>query len=587
MTERRNDRSRTRWVNRYASAALAVLLLLASPGPAGMVNSHAAIPLDEPATQATIVIVASPAVTAPNAGVPICWNITGDDNVLQTELRWDTVPHSQDKNYANRPHPLHPKMGQNCVTIVAPEDPRVIYFRAWAKMDDSTEIWSEPERIIYYERRMNCGWYGNWQDSSGHWWQADEPLRPERHYLGYVDGDPIATASSIAGTVDSHLYQHQIAGLSAYRFHVSDGIYRGEFEVELRFAEIEEGIGAGQRVFDVVIEGQTVIPSLDVYQEAGGAYRAHVPDPISVVVNDEWLDIEFKPKIGEPAVAAIRVRGIGASPQYSPERLLDQPEDDTYVSVPDWGSPANHHGDDFIRVGRSESVAYHGGLRFHHVYVPQGSTITEAWIRLSAAEDEISERNVGVTAYGELSTNAPDFRGHNPPVHQRQRTSQSAHWSMTGIWRGDRREQASPDLRAIIQEIVGQPGWSYGNAMAFLLISDGGNTQYRDLCSRNGYDAGSCPGITRLTIRYVPPGVPLTPTPMPTFTNTPIPSLTPTATSSPTASATPTSTQTPTPTATSTKTPTPTITPSATPTATSTCPPYCGFYLPLIILPPD
>jgi len=568
--------------SRYATIALAVLFGLALLRPTGVVNSRAAIPQDAAALQATIGGVTCPAVTAPNAAVPVCWRISGGSWVTQTALRWDTVSHAHDNNYRYQTALQHGGMTQYCTTIIAPEDTTIIYCKAWAQVDGD-EVWTDEKRV-YYERRMNCGVYGDWQDSSGHWWQADVPFASG--YLGYVDGGPIATGSPIAGTTDDYLYQHQIKGLSAYRFYVSDGVYQGEFEVELRFAEIE-ATGPGQRIFDVKIEGQTVISDLDLYDLVGPNHA--YARLFSTLVNDEYLDIEFVSKVGEPVLAAVRVRGISAAPQFTSQRLLDLPEDDTFVSVPDAGSAANHHGEEFVRVGRDESIgaSYYGGLRFHHVYVPQGSTITGAWLRISAVADESSEKNVYVTIYGERSPNAPNFRGHNTLAHQRQRTTHAVGWAMTGRWRGAQREQASPDLKTIVQEIVNLEGWSSGNSMAFILVPDAGNTQYRDLCSRDGYVGGTCTGITRLTIRYVPPGEFPSPTPMPTYTNTPWPSATPTATLTPTpthtATPTATSTQTPTSTATSTLTATATLTP----TATSTCPPHCGIFLPMIIKLPE
>ena len=603
--EKRNVRPGARCATRCVATALAVLLGLVLLGPAGMVRSRAAIPRGSSILPVEFQDIALPAVTAPNAGVPVCWRIQGGSWVTQTALRWDTVSPSHNR-YRYQTPTQRGGMKQYCTTIVAPEDATTIYCKVWAEVD-GVEIWSEEKRV-YYQRSMNCGVFGDWQDSTGHWWQADVPFAS--HYLGYVDGAPIATADSIAGTLDDHLYQHQIEGLSAYRFYTSDGVYRGEFDVELLFAEIGEGIGPGERVFDVVIEGQTVIPNLDIHQAAGGSHRSYAPAPFSVLVNDEYLDIEFVPRVGQPVLAAVRVTGRSASPKRTWESLLGDPVDDTYVSVPQGGFPANHHGDEFVRVGRSGVTSYYGGFLFTYVKVPKGSTILEAWLSVFPAEDEDQDRHVTVKIYAERNASPQNFRGHQTSAHLRERTSQFAEWEMPLRWGGGQM-QTSPNLTQVVQEIIDLDDWVEGNRMVFLLDPGEGTTQYRDLCSFDGYSATTCAGRARLTIRYALPGDLPTPTLAPTYTNTPWPSTTPTATATPTvtststATSTPTTTRTPTatgtattthtvtatptttPTTTSTTTPSATPTSTLTPTATSICPPLCGVYLPLVLLPPD
>ena len=73
---------------------------------------------------------------------------------------------------------------------------------------------------------------------------------------------------------------------SAYRFDVADGTYR----VDLRFAEIQK-TKAGQRFFDVLLEGEVALYRLDLVA-AAGANTAY-DQTFMVTVTDGHLDIDF------------------------------------------------------------------------------------------------------------------------------------------------------------------------------------------------------------------------------------------------------------------------------------------------------
>ena len=69
---------------------------------------------------------------------------------------------------------------------------------------------------------------------------------------GYtVRGNEASTRSAIGGTADGPLYQTARRGQTEYKF---DGLPTGVYQVELRFAEIQN-YGPNRRLFDVTIEG--------------------------------------------------------------------------------------------------------------------------------------------------------------------------------------------------------------------------------------------------------------------------------------------------------------------------------------------
>jgi hypothetical protein len=69
------------------------------------------------------------------------------------------------------------------------------------------------------------------------------------------------------------------------------------FTVRLHFAEIED-VRPGQRVFDVAVQGKTVLKGLDIAREAGGKNRALVKQ-FGGVEASEQIVIELTPE-GRP-----------------------------------------------------------------------------------------------------------------------------------------------------------------------------------------------------------------------------------------------------------------------------------------------
>jgi len=147
---------------------------------------------------------------------------------------------------------------------------------------------------------INCGGAA-YTATDGRAWQADKAYVAGS--WGYVGGSIYTTGTSIAGTDDDTLYQSERWGMSAYRFTLPAGTYL----VQIRFAEIYAW-QKGQRVFDVQIEGATVISGLDIFAVAG-RYTAH-DRSFTVDVTDGVLDISFVNKVSYAKVNAIRVTAL-------------------------------------------------------------------------------------------------------------------------------------------------------------------------------------------------------------------------------------------------------------------------------------
>jgi hypothetical protein len=105
------------------------------------------------------------------------------------------------------------------------------------------------------------------------------------------------------GTDDPGRYANARQNMFEYR---CDGLVNGTYTVELNFAELINN-KPNKRLFDVIIEGNLVLPSLDINLEAGNF--AALNKTFTVTVTDGVLNIRFitHTGFGKPIVNALRV----------------------------------------------------------------------------------------------------------------------------------------------------------------------------------------------------------------------------------------------------------------------------------------
>ena len=116
------------------------------------------------------------------------------------------------------------------------------------------------------------------------------------------------------------------------------------------------------------------------------------------------------------------------------------------------------------------------GLRFPGVTVPPGASITRAYVQFTA--DKSTSTAVTMTVHGQAADNATTFTSGSTAVSGRPATLASVTWQ-PGAWTSGTRgpAQQTPDLSAVVQEIVDRAGWASGNAIAVILSGPG--TTYR------------------------------------------------------------------------------------------------------------
>jgi hypothetical protein len=196
------------------------------------------------------------------------------------------------------------------------------------------------------------------------------------------------------------------------------------------------------------------------------------------------------------------------------------------------------------------------GIRFQSVAIPAGAMISSAYIQFQV--DEVNSGDAQLVIRGQAADDASTFDNVSGDISSRSVTNALSGWSppdwpdvgVAGV------DQRTPNIAAVVQEIVNRSGWSSGNSLAVIITGSGERTAE----SFDGDESGA--PLLHIEYSVIPPTPTPTNTPEPTATNTP----SPTATSTPVATATNTATPTSTPASTATNTPTPgnTLTPTAT-----------------------
>ena len=150
----------------------------------------------------------------------------------------------------------------------------------------------------------------------------------------YAGGIPFSSAAPIMGTMTAPLYQSSRSWNSTttpaiYTFTVPNGVYA----VTLKFAETS-ATEAGQRVFNVLINRQSVLTNFDVFASAGGANIA-LDKQYSVAVSEGELAIALVNVTGSPMISAIEITSTTEQSPYDVIVKFQQTEGAASLALPD------------------------------------------------------------------------------------------------------------------------------------------------------------------------------------------------------------------------------------------------------------
>ncbi len=195
----------------------------------------------------------------------------------------------------------------------------------------------------------------------------------------------------------------------------------------------------------------------------------------------------------------------------------------------------------YVYFGRhTVSEGYYAGYRFNDIAIPQGATITTAYLVLTQYTSYASAQPILKVAAQDIDDSPTFSSGNGPMDRSGQLTTAQIDWT-PAAGTSDVQFQ-SPDITSVVQEVINRAGWVSGNSLSIILAPNEAAVDHR---RRSWAYDGSPPKAAQLILDYIS----YTPTPTPEGfeSPTPTPSVAPTSTPSPTPEGF--------------KTPTPTVTP--------------------------
>jgi len=117
------------------------------------------------------------------------------------------------------------------------------------------------------------------------------------------------------------------------------------------------------------------------------------------------------------------------------------------------------------------------GIRFTDVYIPQNTTISNAYIQFSVDNDLPfgSSGSLILTIRAEQSDDAPQFKVEDNNISERiDPLSESVGWNITSEWTvaHTRGAEQRTDITDVIQEIVSRSEWRNGNSLVVIIINE-------------------------------------------------------------------------------------------------------------------
>jgi hypothetical protein len=113
------------------------------------------------------------------------------------------------------------------------------------------------------------------------------------------------------------------------------------------------------------------------------------------------------------------------------------------------------------------------GLRFVGLNIPQGVTISNAYLQFKV--DEVSTAATTLSLQTQTADSAPAFSYSSSNLSSRSRSSAATTWTVAS-WptiAEASTAQRSPNLSAIIQEVISRPGWRAGNSLVIIITGSG------------------------------------------------------------------------------------------------------------------
>jgi len=121
-------------------------------------------------------------------------------------------------------------------------------------------------------------------------------------------------------------------------------------------------------------------------------------------------------------------------------------------------------------VDASEINIVNLGLRFRGITIPADATIDSAFIVIHSHEGKSASDVANITIAGEKNANPETFTM-EALITARLKTSAMVRWEIAEEW-GLYTKHRTPDIKSVVQEIIGLSGWKSGNAISFIMSGE-------------------------------------------------------------------------------------------------------------------
>ncbi|MEW9798746.1 PilC/PilY family type IV pilus protein [Alteromonas sp. CYL-A6] len=190
-------------------------------------------------------------------------------------------------------------------------------------------------------------------------------------------------------------------------------------------------------------------------------------------------------------------------PVLFPIRGLDEPISPELITSTSSGNDDAYEISSSVNTSSSDIVLSSGtstvlsGLRFTGLNIPQGATITSAYIRFTS-----SGYNIAATDFllrGELTGDSTAFSSTSTNLSSRTPTLTQVDWVTDNGFPGTDEVITTPDISPIIQEIVDQDAWCGGQSLSVLM--EGRSSDAASNRKVRSYDRGRS-GSPQLVVTY-------------------------------------------------------------------------------------
>jgi len=159
-----------------------------------------------------------------------------------------------------------------------------------------------------------------------------------------------------------------------------------------------------------------------------------------------------------------------------------------------------------LEVGQDGNRPTRIGLRFQNVNLPANAVVSNAYIQFTGdAGDAGAEAGVPVVVIrGEANVNPVTYINDVTDIPGRATTTAEVTWTATAQFTADTATTAerTPNLSAIVTEIISLPGWAAGNAMAFQIFPSAAGERTAHSFENS---ASNSAWVARLVITYTTP----------------------------------------------------------------------------------